>query len=158
MKRFARMRSELEASQSGSGRAQCSVGSIDGEGIRYGLITHALTPTTIAAAPTIVSVQSTTTRFPWESLGKSRSIGPRNAPLREGRRELAADHRDRVEVVVRQVLEHDSSAWLIGPTGPCLLYRSSTSSGLRPKRAPIRRADSDTSRSSRPITHGAISE
>jgi hypothetical protein len=61
MKRFARMRSELEASQASAGRAQCNVGSIDGEGIRYGLTIHAFTAITIATAPTIVSTQSSTT-------------------------------------------------------------------------------------------------
>ena len=44
------------------GRAQCSVGSIDDDGIRYGFTTHALIASTIATAPTIVTIQSIATR------------------------------------------------------------------------------------------------
>ena len=62
MKRFASTRSENRASQPGPGRAQWSVGSIDDDGIRYGLTTKALIASTIAIAPTIVAVQSTPTR------------------------------------------------------------------------------------------------
>ena len=51
MKRFASTRSEKRASQPCPGRAQCSVGSIDEDGIRYGLTTHALIASTIAIAP-----------------------------------------------------------------------------------------------------------
>ena len=58
MKRFASTRSEKRASQPLPGRAQCSVGSIDDDGIRYGLTTHALIASTIAIAPTIVTIQS----------------------------------------------------------------------------------------------------
>ena len=59
MKRFASTRSENRASQPVPGRAQWSVGSIDDDGIRYGLTIHALIASTIAIAPTIVTVQST---------------------------------------------------------------------------------------------------
>ena len=62
MNRFARTRSEKRASQPVAGRAQCSVGSIDEDGIRYGLTTHALIARTMAIAPTIVTTQSTTIR------------------------------------------------------------------------------------------------
>ena len=62
MKRFASTRSENRASQPGAGRAQWSVGSIDEDGIRYGLTTHALIASTIATAPTIVTIQSTAIR------------------------------------------------------------------------------------------------
>ena len=46
----------------GAGRAQWSVGSIEDDGIRYGLTTHALIASTIATAPTIVTIQSTAMR------------------------------------------------------------------------------------------------
>ena len=39
MNRFASTRSENRDMQPESGRAQCSVGSIDEDGIRYGLTT-----------------------------------------------------------------------------------------------------------------------
>ena len=107
MKRFARIRSELEASHPSSGRAQCSVGSIDDVGIRYGLTIHAFTPITIATAPTIVSTQSSTTRRRCERFGKNRSRGPRNGRLRDGRRELATDQGNGLEVAVGEMLEHD---------------------------------------------------
>src|SRR5919198_484529 len=58
MKRFASTRSDQRARQPELGRAQCSVGSIDDDGIRYGLTTHALIASTIAIAPTIVTIQS----------------------------------------------------------------------------------------------------
>ena len=64
MNRFASTRSEKRASQPLPGRAQCSVGSIDDDGIRYGLITHALIASTIAIAPTIVTIQSIVIRQP----------------------------------------------------------------------------------------------
>src|ERR671935_3205570 len=57
MKRFASTRSERCASQPFD-PAQCSVGSIDEVGIRYGLTTHALIASTIAIAPAIVTIQS----------------------------------------------------------------------------------------------------
>ena len=63
MKRFASTRSEKRASHPGAGRAQWSVGSIDDEGIRYGLTTHALIASTIATAPTMVTIQSTAMRM-----------------------------------------------------------------------------------------------
>ena len=69
MKRFASTRSEPlkkppAASQPGAGFAQCSVGSIDDDGIRYGLTTHCLSASTIAIAPTIVTSQSIVIRQP----------------------------------------------------------------------------------------------
>src|SRR6476659_5262981 len=108
MKRFANTRSEVLASQSASGRAQWSVGSIEGVGTRYGLTTHVLTARTIRTAPTIVTTQSITTRGPSERFGKSRSIGPRKGRLRDGRRELAPDQGHRLQVVVREMLQHDA--------------------------------------------------
>src|SRR4051794_12458185 len=58
MKRFARTRSDSLASQPPLGRAQCSVGSIEDDGIRYGFTTQALIASTIAIAPAIVTIQS----------------------------------------------------------------------------------------------------
>src|SRR5438552_18651677 len=59
MNRFARTRSEKCARHPlPPPRAQWSVGSIDDDGIRYGLTTHALIASTIAIAPTIVTTQS----------------------------------------------------------------------------------------------------
>src|SRR5436190_2237224 len=55
MKRFASTRSEEPPSQPNSGRAQWSVGSIEGEGIRYGLTTQALTASTTATATAVVA-------------------------------------------------------------------------------------------------------
>src|SRR6476469_3045072 len=108
MNRLASTRSEVPASQLGSGRAQCSVGSIEGDGIRYGLTIQVLTAKTIRTAPTIVITQSITTRGPCERFGKSRSIGPRKGWLRDGRRELAPDQGHRLQVVVREMLQHDA--------------------------------------------------
>ena len=62
MKRFASTRSEKRDSQPDPGRAQCSVGSIEDDGIRYGLTTNALIASTIAIAPMIVTAQSMVTR------------------------------------------------------------------------------------------------
>src|SRR6476619_2625893 len=62
MNRFASTRSEKRASHPGAGRAQCRVGSIDEDGIRYGLTTQALMARTIAIAPTMVTIQSTAIR------------------------------------------------------------------------------------------------
>src|SRR5207245_9826 len=67
--------SEKWASQPLPGRAQWSVGSIDDDGIRYGLITHALIASTIATAPTIVTTQSIAIRVPRDMFRVSRSIG-----------------------------------------------------------------------------------
>src|SRR6266508_3434344 len=65
MNRFASTRSEKRARQPGPGRAQCSVGSIEDEGILYGFTTHALIASTIATAPMIVAAQSMAIRHPW---------------------------------------------------------------------------------------------
>src|SRR3990170_5873705 len=62
MNRFASTRSENRDSQPAAGRAQWSVASIEDDGIRYGLITHALIASTIATAPTMVTIQSTAMR------------------------------------------------------------------------------------------------
>src|SRR2546423_1085244 len=77
MKRFASTRSDRRASQPGL-PAQCSVGSIDDEGIRYGLITHALIARTIAIAPAIVTIQSIVIRHGRGSRQVSRSTGLRD--------------------------------------------------------------------------------
>src|SRR3954470_16116526 len=64
MNRFASTRSEKRDSQPLPGRAQWRVGSIDDDGIRYGLTTHALIASTIAIAPTMVTIQSIVIRQP----------------------------------------------------------------------------------------------
>src|SRR5919201_6054483 len=81
MNRFASTRSERRASQPTPGLAQCSVGSIDDDGIRYGFTTHALIASTIATAPAIVTIQSIAMRQGRGSPAVRRSIG-----LRDGRR------------------------------------------------------------------------
>src|SRR2546426_12492490 len=75
MNRFASTRSEVLDSQPVPGRAQCSVGSIDDDGIRYGFTTHALIASTIAIAPAIVTIQSIVIRQPRGRLRVRRSIG-----------------------------------------------------------------------------------
>src|ERR671911_2399769 len=62
MKRFASTRSEKRDSHPGAGRAQCSVDSMDEDGMRYGFTTQALMARTIATAPTMVTIQSTVIR------------------------------------------------------------------------------------------------
>src|SRR5262245_22867531 len=59
--RHASTRSEKRASQPSAGRAQWSVGSIDEDGMRYGLMTHCLTASTMRIAPAIVTSQSSVT-------------------------------------------------------------------------------------------------
>src|SRR6059036_1751914 len=76
MNRFASTRSERRASQPWP-PAQCRVGSIDDEGIRYGLTTHCLIANTIATAPAIVTIQSIAIRQGRGSRYVSRSIGLR---------------------------------------------------------------------------------
>jgi hypothetical protein len=75
MKRLASTRSENRASQPLPGRAQCRVGSIDEDGILYGLTTHALIASTIAIAPTMVTIQSIVRRQPRGRLRVARVIG-----------------------------------------------------------------------------------
>src|SRR5919198_5550798 len=75
MKRLARTRSEKRASQPVSGRAQWSVGSIEEDGILYGLTTYALIRRTIAIAPAIVTTQSTIVRHGCGSRRASLSTG-----------------------------------------------------------------------------------
>ena len=60
MKRLASTRSDVPAWQPGSGAAQCRVGSIEDDGMRYGLTTQALMASTAATAIAIVSTQSMT--------------------------------------------------------------------------------------------------
>src|ERR671931_2047130 len=76
MNRFASTRSDSRASQPGP-PAQWRVGSIDEDGIRYGLTTHALIASTIAIAPAIVTIQSIAIRQGRGSRYVSRSIGLR---------------------------------------------------------------------------------
>src|SRR5207247_2503860 len=71
-------RSESRASQPGPGRAQCSVGSIEDEGIRYGFTTHCLIASTVAIAPAIVTTQSIAIRQGRGRRCVSRSIGLRD--------------------------------------------------------------------------------
>src|SRR6478609_8284200 len=75
MNRFARTRSEKCERHPEPGRAQCSVGSIDEEGIRYGFTTHALIASTIAIAPAMVTSQSIVIRQPRGSPAVMRSMG-----------------------------------------------------------------------------------
>src|SRR5712691_7959579 len=84
MNRFASTLSEKRASHPCDGRAQCSVGSIDDDGIRYGLTTYALIRRTIATAPTIVTTQSIAIRQPRGRLWVSRSIGFLTWPFAPG--------------------------------------------------------------------------
>src|SRR5690348_13465817 len=74
MNRFASTRSESRASQPGP-PAQWSVGSIDDDGIRYGLTTQALIASTIAIAPAIVTIQSIVIRQGRGSRQVRRSTG-----------------------------------------------------------------------------------
>ena len=73
--RHASTRSEKCASQPGPGRAQCSVGSIDEDGIRYGLTIHCLSASTIRIAPMIVTAQSIAIRHGRGRLRVIRSTG-----------------------------------------------------------------------------------
>src|SRR4051812_49897627 len=75
MNRFASTRSEKRDSQPLPGRAQWRVGSIDEDGIRYGLTTQALIASTIAIAPTMVTIQSIASRQPRGRLRVARVIG-----------------------------------------------------------------------------------
>ena len=95
MNRFASTRSEKRASQPDAGWAQWSVGSIEDDGIRYGLTTYALTSSTIATAPTIVTSQSTTTRIGSGSPRVRRSTGLRECRPRTGRRRRRSRTRPR---------------------------------------------------------------
>src|SRR5947207_10424622 len=71
MNRFARTRSEKRARQPDPPLPQWSVGSIDDDGIRYGFTTHVLIASTIATAPTIVTIQS---MIPRQGCGTPRRI------------------------------------------------------------------------------------
>ena len=75
MNRFASTRSEKRGFAAAARPAQCSVGSIDDEGMRYGLTTHALIASTIAIAPTMVTTQSMAIRQPRGSPLVARVIG-----------------------------------------------------------------------------------
>src|SRR5919204_6894996 len=74
MNRFASTRSERRASQPWL-PAQWRVGSIEDDGIRYGLTTHALIASTIAIAPAMVAIQSIAIRHGRGNPRVSRSIG-----------------------------------------------------------------------------------
>ena len=65
--------------------AQCSVGSIELDGIRYGLTTHCLIASTIRIAPTIVTSQSIVTRMPLrQALGQAVDrVSQRTCSLRQ---------------------------------------------------------------------------
>ena len=76
MKRLASTRSEESDSHPGSGAAQWSVGSMDDDGIRYGLTTHALIARTAATAIAIVTTQSTIVSQGAGSDAVMRSSGP----------------------------------------------------------------------------------
>src|SRR6266550_8219944 len=76
MKRFASTRSENFARQPAAGRAQCNDGSIDEDGMRYGLTTHALIASTAPTATTIVTTQSITVGQGWGGPSVMRSTGP----------------------------------------------------------------------------------
>ena len=65
MKRFASTRSEVLASQPTAGFAQWSVGSIDEDGMRYGLATSASNASTKTTASAIVTTQSAIVRQGW---------------------------------------------------------------------------------------------
>src|SRR5919204_6972217 len=80
MKRLARTRSDSLASQPAPGRAQWSVGSIDDDGMRYGLTTNHLIRSTIRIAPAIVTIQSIAIRH-----GRGRPAVRRSSGLREWR-------------------------------------------------------------------------
>src|SRR4029079_17992419 len=86
MKRFASTRSERRDSHPAPGRAQCSVGSIDEDGIRYGFTTQALIASTIAIAPAMVTIQSIAIRQ-----GRGRPDISRSSGLREWRSLFCAD-------------------------------------------------------------------
>src|ERR671935_512267 len=79
MNRFASTRSESRASQPGP-PAQWSVGSMDEDGIRYGLTTQALIASTIAIAPAMVTIQSIAIRH-----GRGRRYVSRSTGFRERR-------------------------------------------------------------------------
>src|ERR671936_753363 len=79
MNRFASTRSERRASQP-CPPAQWRVGSMDEDGIRYGLTTQALIARTIAIAPAIVTIQSIAIRH-----GRGRRWVRRSIGLRETR-------------------------------------------------------------------------
>src|SRR6266545_7199052 len=79
MNRFASTRSEKRDVHPDAPLPQWSVGSIDEDGMRYGLTTHALIANTIAIAPTIVTIQSMIPRqgcgTPSRTSGFSPSLG-----------------------------------------------------------------------------------
>ena len=121
------------------------------------MTTQVLTAKTIRTAPRIVITQSISTRGPCERFGKSRSIGPRKGRLRNCGRELAPDQGHRVQVVVREMLQHDAlvadlldllqalDRLIDRPDRAVLAIALEHLLWIRPKRAPMRAADSDTS-------------
>ena len=160
------------ASQSSSGRAQWSVGSIEGDGIRYGLTIHAFTANTI-------SDRANDRHHPVEhdplSVREVREEPFDRAAQRSGYATAGASSRPISATVsrssVREMLEHDAlvadlldllqalDRLLDGPDRAVLAVASRTSFRARGRSA--RRCAERTpltSRSSRPRTHGAISE
>src|SRR3954471_13193764 len=77
MKRFASTGAEKPAVHSDPGLAQWSVGSIEDDGIRYGLMIHALIARTIAMAPAIVTIQSMIVRQGWGIPSRTSGFSPR---------------------------------------------------------------------------------
>ena len=90
MKRFASTRSEKRAVHSDPGLAQWSVGSIEDDGIRYGLMIHALIARTIAIAPAIVTIQSMIVRQGWGIPSRTSGFSPRRGGSGGGRGRGAA--------------------------------------------------------------------
>src|SRR5512134_1801077 len=87
MKRFARTRSEELARQPSAGAAQCSVGSIEEVGIRYGFTTQAFTARTIPTATARVTTQSIATRAGCGRPAVRRSMGLRIRGISVARRD-----------------------------------------------------------------------
>src|SRR5580765_1817833 len=77
MKRLASTRSEKCARQPlPPAAAQCSVGSMEDDGIRYGFTTNDLIAKTIATAPTIVTIQSMIARHGWGTPSRTSGLNP----------------------------------------------------------------------------------
>src|SRR5580765_8058036 len=107
MNRFARTRSLKWGSQPVAGRAQWSVGSIDDDGMRYGLTTHCLSASTMMIAPPIVKTQSSTTRTSRGRFGNMRPSGSftARAPAAELRRPRVVRVLERAVELGREALE-----------------------------------------------------
>src|SRR3954451_14806431 len=104
MNRFASTRSEKRARQPEPPVPQCSVGSIDDDGILYGFTTQALIARTIATAPTMVTIQSMMPRHgcgtprrssgfqPWYSSCRGGGTGSRSGRLGQSVSSSIEDH------------------------------------------------------------------